>query len=212
MKKNAIQRTLEKAQRDGNETLLAYIDERGHAPKTLDEILAYYMDNECDTGANGRAFEVAFRAMMTKKIERVHPLGVSDMRVKGKAIEAKSGCGWLVNPEFYTPVAAAEYWTSTKRPIKKADYIAYLPRFDGSNEADALILTQTAFLKCLERSNLARVKKGSNGLYGIAIQSYIPSKKFHASRERLNQFLEDMWNNGWLPDVFAERHGLEVAI
>jgi hypothetical protein len=172
------------------------------------DIVNRYLSNHADDGRFGRSFEVMFRKQATNIAHRVHPMTVADVVIGRMSIECKTGCGWLVNPEFDTKDDAIEYFESTKYPMMHASFVAYLPKWDGTNEMDALILPQRRFLKCLAKNNLVRAKAGSNGLWGISIQSYIPTPTFKASKERYESFMNDLFDNGEYLDSFIERLGI----
>lgn len=173
---------------------------------TLEQITKKYLSNGADDGRFGRSFEVEFRKKLTGAVERVHPLGVADVLVKsGVTIECKTGCGWLVNAEFETAEDAMKYFENSYKPMIKASHVAYLPKWTGSNTEDAIILTQRKFLKILEAHNLIRSKKSTQGLYGISIQSYIPTPTFKASQAVYDNIVESLKTKGETIEEFANR-------
>ena len=178
-------------------------NKKSSAPK--EEIIANYVKNTSDDGRFGRSFEVDFREILTGVSHRMHPLGIADITVKrGVTVECKSGCGWLVSPEFDSAEEAMEYFVNSYKPMLKASHVAYLPKWTGDNTRDAIVLTQRKFLEILSRHNLIRTK-GKKGSYGVAIQSYIPTPTFRASQKRYDAFLEDLADNGEIVEEFAER-------
>ena len=178
----------------------------------LDSIITKYESNLGDLGRFGRCADVLVRMYLTGKIERCHPLGVSDVFHKRiGAVEIKTGCGWLLNAEYDTVDAAWAAWNSKKNPIPKARYIAYNPTFtDFDGLTDFIVLTQSQFISALNKYSLIRVKPHS-GKYGIAIQSYIPTPTFKASKQRYNDFIATLENNGLYLDCFAEKKLLETT-
>lgn len=178
----------------------------------LDSILTKYESNSNDFGRFGRCADVLVRMYLTGKVERCHPLGISDTFLKRiGAIETKTGCGWLLNPEYATPEDALAAWASKKNPIPKARYIAYNPTFtDFDGLTEFIVLTQTQFINALNKYNLVRVKAHS-GKYGIAIQSYIPTPTFKASKQRYNDFMATLENNGLYLDCFADKKLIDVT-
>lgn len=164
--------------------------------------------NERDDGKNGRNFEVEFRLLLTGEEGASNPQGVADILVKrGVVLECKTGCGWIVYPTYRTK-EEAEALIESGFKMKKAMFVAYLPKFDGTNAADALVLTQAKFLAVFGKYRKLRVKKSSDGLWGIAIQSYIPTPTFKASAKVYESILADLFDNGEYYDTFAERMGL----
>lgn len=172
---------------------------------TKEGIITKYISNTADDGRFGRSFEVDFREILTGAVERCHPLGVADVAVKrGVTVETKTGCGWLVNPEFDNAEDAWNYFENAYKPMIKASHVAYLPKWNGENTRDAIILTQAKFLNILEKNKLVRAKS-NKGYFGIAIQSYIPTPTFKASVSRYESFLNDLADNGEIIEEFAER-------
>ncbi len=149
-----------------------------------DVILTYYAKQlkSGNDGAGGRGFETAFKHSLADTLGFANVAGFTDFVVKrGVAVELKTGGGWLTPYNFATKEQALEYFNSTSYPMKKATHVAYLSRFTGSNELDAGIFSQPAFIALLKELKLIRVKahgrKGSY-TYGVAIQSFThnPSK------------------------------------
>lgn len=135
-----------------------------------------------DDGAGGRGFETAFKHSLANQLGFASVAGFTDFVVKrGVAVELKTGGGWLTPYNFATKEQALEYFNSTTYPMKKATHVAYLSRFTGSNELDAGVFSQPAFIALLKELKLIRVKAhGKKGFYtyGIAVQSFThnPSK------------------------------------
>lgn len=160
---------------------------------------ACYRRNVKDTGRNGRAFEVLVREYILGTVERVHPLGVSDISAKCGAIECKSGRGWIVNPVFDTAEEALCYYYKNRLPMNKARYIVYTPYAEyGIN--GARVYTQRTFLDILEKCGLITAKKSSRGAYGIAIQVFSNSAKKEAA------FLDALDADGETLDSFITSH------
>lgn len=163
--------------------------------------------NERDHGRKGRNMEEDGRLLFKQVDERCHPLGVADMVVKrGVTVEFKTGCGWLVSPIYDSKEEVEEMLDDFK--MVKAMYVCYLPEYDGTNIYDAIVITQKKFLTVFRNHGKIRVKKGSNGLWGIAIQSYIPTPTFKASVKTYEAILQDLADNGMIIEEFAEKYGL----
>ena len=166
-------------------------------------------NNKNDNGRNGRNFEVLFRELINGKIEAVHGQGKSDIAVKsGVTIECKTGAGMLTAPIYATKEEATEALESGAFRMTKAKFVAYLPTFDGTNEADAFILTQANFIKVFRDNGKLRVKQASSGGWAITIQNYIPTPTFKASVKTYEKILADLFDNGEFYDIFLERMGL----
>jgi hypothetical protein len=183
--------------------------EKTYNKTALESIRERYLQNLEDSGHFGRCFEVDMRHELINTVERVHPLGVADVTIKaGVTLECKTACGWIVNPQFDTPEEAKAYIEEKTRPMKKAMFVAYLPQYNGENLEDARILSQTSFLNMLKEAGLLRAKKGSsknNPQYGIAIQSYLPTKSFHPSMKTL-AFVEGyLMEHGETVEEYVER-------
>lgn len=153
------------------------------------------------TIANGHGFcgdnlELVVRFLVNGKLESVHPSKVADIQAsKRVTIECKSGCGWLVKPAYnqYEALAILENGFS----MDNAKYIAYVPKFEKvENIGDVRVMTQAQFLEILRSHGKLRIKKGSNGLYGIAIQQYIPTPNFRASKAVYANILDDFNTHG----------------
>ena len=133
--------------------------------------------NTADCGRFGRNFEVDLRAYLKGIFERCHPMGTTDITVKrGVTLECKTGCGWLVNP-WTTDICEADDILANGFKMKRATYIAYLPQYtENTDISEVRFLTQAQFLAIFSDAGKVRVKRSSKGLYGLAIQSYIPTE------------------------------------
>lgn len=173
-------------------------------PETLNEILNRY-NPEGDCGAYGKRFEVMFRATLTDKVERVHPAGYADCSVKrGVSVECKSGAGALDTFGWDTK-EEAELAMENMDFLHKCSHVAYLPKFNGENLEDTIIVPRKRFIRILLKYNLVRVRKGSDGKWYVTIQNYLPTEKFKPSKERVGCLIEDLQDNGYYIDIFAER-------
>lgn len=163
--------------------------------------------NTADTGRFGRNFEVDMRAYLKGIIEKCHHMDESDISVKrGVTLECKTGCGWLVSP--WTPdFMEVEDVIAEGFKMRRATYIAYLPKYDGTNLADARFFTQAQFLGIFADNKKVRAKRSSDGLYGIAIQSYIPSEKFKCSKAVYAEILNRL-DQGLTAEEFVEKFAL----
>lgn len=166
----------------------------------------YYLTRK-DDGKQGRAGEVILRNFFSNVWERVHPQGVNDCKGKGFALEMKSGAGWLVNPCYDTKEQAQAAANALNR--LNAQLVAYT--VDGySGESDLIrfldetrILSSNKFLAILHSLNLVIAKKGSSGLWGIAIQVVKTSKKKRAALEAL------LDENGMTVEQAGERYNFQ---
>lgn len=164
----------------------------------------YYLTNDKDSGSKGKAGESILRNYFTGRWERVHPQTTSDVKGKGFALEVKSGAGWLINPCYDSKEQAQAAAQALNR--LNAQLVAYT--VEGYNgESDLLrfidetrVISSAAFIAILHSLNLVIAKKGSSGLWGIAIQVVKTSKKKRAA-------LEAMLNeNGITIDEAAEKY------
>lgn len=164
--------------------------------------------NTADAGRFGRNFEVDLRAYLKGIFERCHHMDATDISVKrGVALECKTGCGWLVNP-WTDDVCEADDVLANGFKMARATYIAYLPKYDETTSIeDVRFLTQAQFLSIFADAGKLRVKRGSNGLYGIAIQSYIPTEKFKCSKAVYQTILNRL-DMGLTADEFVDKFGL----
>lgn len=214
MAKNSksIEKILENARENGYTTLEDYILTNGDKPRTMDEILSYYFNNEEDSGKFGRMLEVSLRFLLTGKVHRAHPQNASDTRFNGKSIEIKSGAGWLTAANFFSKEHACLYWNSKKKPIARADFIAYIPRYNGRNMDEVRFFTQADFIGLLASHDLIIPKHASpasGGAWGIAIQSYIPNEKF-ANEKKFYDFTDALYSQGMTMEQFVTAYGSEV--
>ena len=152
--------------------------------KKLAELMHRYLSNQNYSGRKGSALEVMLRAFLTGKVAPMSRAGLCDIAFKrGVTIEAKTGAGYLMNPTFDTKEDAIAFFEEAYQPMSKAMFVAYCPKFDGTLN-DVRILTQKTFLGILSQHNLIRPKK-SRGLWGIAIQNWIPTKSFKPSLKKV---------------------------
>jgi hypothetical protein len=92
--------------------------------------------------------------------------------------------------------------------MRRATYVAYVPQYDENTcLEDVRFLTQAQFLAIFADAGKVRVKRGSNGQYGIAIQSYIPTPTFKASKAKYQAIL-DRLNDGLTAEEFIEKFAL----
>lgn len=164
--------------------------------------------NTADDGRFGRNFEVDLRAYLTALLTRMHPMNTTDVVVKrGVTLECKTGCGWLVNP-WTDDILEADDVLANGFKMRRATYVAYVPQYDENTcLADVRFLTQAQFLTIFADAGKVRVKRGSNGQYGIAIQSYIPTPTFKASKAKYQAIL-DRLNDGLTAEEFVEKFAL----
>lgn len=173
-------------------------------PERLEDILARY--NPCiDAGAMGKRADVLVRKAITAKIERAHPAGVADCKVKrGVSVEIKTGAGELDPYGYDTKEEAMEAMEQGKY-LPGCSHVAYLAKFDGSNLEDFIVIPKKRFIKILLKYNLVRVKRASNGTWKITIQNFLPTENFHPSKEKAGCFFEDLEINGLYIDIFCEQ-------
>ena len=164
--------------------------------------------NILDDGLHGRNLEVDLRDYIASKYESCHGQNITDIVAKrGVALECKQGCGWLVSPSMDYMEAFDLLEQGFK--MKKAHYVAYMPKYTSDGDISALrFLTQKQFLDIFTKYNKVRVKKSSAGKYGLAIQSYIPSKSFRASKATFLAIVTDLLETGLTVDQFMSKMGL----
>lgn len=164
--------------------------------------------NTADDGRNGRNFEVDLRAYLKGIFERCHHMDVTDISVKrGVTLEVKSGCGWLVSP-FTADICEADDLLADGFKMKRATYIAYLPQYSENTDiSEVRFFTQAQFLRIFTDFNKVRVKRSSTGLYGLAIQTYIPTEKFRASKKVYAEILARL-DEGMTAEEFVDKFGL----
>lgn len=164
--------------------------------------------NTHDAGMNGRNFEVDLRAYLKSVIERVHPMHTADVIVKrGVTLECKTGCGWLVSP-FTPDIMEADALLAEGFKMRRATYVAYLPQYtENTDISEVRFFTQAQFLAIFNDNKKVRVKRSSAGLYGLAIQSYIPTEKFKCSKAVYHNILERL-ENGLTAEEFVEKFAL----
>ncbi len=164
--------------------------------------------NTADDGRFGRNFEVDLRAYLKGIFERCHHMDVTDISVKrGVTLEVKSGCGWLVSP-FTDDICEADDLLENGFKMKRATYIAYLPQYSENTDiSEVRFFTQAQFLRIFTDFNKVRVKRSSTGLYGLAIQTYIPTEKFRASKKVYAEILARL-DEGMTAEEFVDKFGL----
>lgn len=167
--------------------------------------------NTKDTGMNGRNFEVDLRAYLKGIFERCHHMDVTDISIKrGVTLEVKSGCGWLVSP-FTSDVCEAYDLLDNGFKMRRATYIAYLPQYSEVTDiSEVRFFTQAQFLRIFSDFNKVRVKRSSAGQYGLALQSYIPTPTFRASK-KVYQAILDRLDEGMTAEEFVDKFGLAVV-
>lgn len=165
--------------------------------------------NTKDTGMNGRNFEVDLRAHLMHIYELFcHHMDKTDISVKrGVALEVKSGCGWLVSP-FTSDIMEADALLQDGFKMKRATYVAYIPQYtENTDISEVRFFTQAQFLRIFSDFGKVRVKRSSAGLYGLAIQTYIPTPTFRASK-KVYQAILDRLDEGLTAEEFVEKFGL----
>lgn len=173
------------------------------APASAGAILAKaYAENLADTGGRGRAAEVLVREYLTGEVQRVHPLGVTDVIFSRRSIEVKTRAGWLVNPYTEDKERALLDWREKSRIMRGAQYIAYSP-FEILAGSDKNSMQN--FFKVFKVSDFRRFitpyiqVRGKAGLYGIAIQ------QFYQSAKKTARFLDSFDSTpGWSLKEFSE--------
>jgi len=142
--------------------------------KKAQEVLRQFKAS--DSGRYGKAFEIRVKQYLNGNkgnTDKVSLRGKHDVQYKGKVYEIKSNCG-EINDD-----------------IMKNDYIIYSINntFDYISPEFAKVMTPKDFIEALERCDLIREKKTTNGYTVKAIQTYSNSrKKFAAWFEALEQF------------------------
>lgn len=164
--------------------------------------------NTADDGRFGRNFEVDLRAYLKGIFERCHHMDATDISVKrGVTLEVKSGCGWLVSP-FTADITEADDLLADGFKMRRATYIAYLPQYSENTDiSEVRFFTQAQFLRIFTDFNKVRVKRSSTGLYGLAIQTYIPTEKFRASKKVYAEILARL-DEGMTAEEFVDKFGL----
>lgn len=172
--------------------------------------------NTKDTGMNGRNFEVDLRAYLYSVIGRMavdsdnrfHHMDLADLILKrGVTLEAKTGCGWLVSP-FTADIREADALLANGFKMKKATYVAYLPQYNENTDiSEVRFFTQAQFLRIFSDNGKVRVKRSSDKRYGLAIQTYIPTPTFRASKKVYANILAEL-DGGMTAEEFFERIGV----
>lgn len=171
--------------------------------------------NANDDGREGRNSELTFRISLAEHLGKfINPYCIksaykADFKVKtagGKVItgECKTGCGWLTKPNYTQEQAQAllQDLQALKKAVDHSSYIAYAP----TSADDMLIMPKSRFIEICAKHNILRIKKHSSGCgYGVTIQSYIPTPTFHASKNRYEAILSDLFDNGEYIDCWVER-------
>lgn len=151
------------------------------------ELIEYYVSKNDFDGKDGAIAEVAIRERLTGKIAKMSPNKITDIVVKsGVTVEVKTGQGWIIPPQFESENEAWAFYhgKATRYKMARASHVVYIPVVTKESIMKAKVIKQADFMRLLESLNLVRVKK-SRGLYGIAIQQYLPTEKFKPSKERV---------------------------
>ena len=150
-------------------------------------LIDYYASKDDFDGKDGAIAEVAIRERLTGQVKGLASNKMADIVIKsGVTVEVKTGQGWIVPPQFESEGEAWAFYhgKATRYKMARASHVVYIPVVTDKAIASARIIKQADFMRLLECLNLVRVKK-SRGLYGIAIQQYLPTEKFKPSRERV---------------------------
>ena len=173
-------------------------------PERLEDILNRY-NPVVDCGAMGKRADVLVRKAITAKIERAHPAGIADCKVKrGVSVEVKTGAGEL-DPFGYDTKEEAMEAMEAGEYLKGCTHVAYLAKFDGHNLEDFIVTSKKRFIKILLTYNLVRVKHSTDGKWKITIQNFLPTPNFHPSKEKAGCFFEALEENGLYIDLFCEK-------
>lgn len=160
----------------------------------------FYNDSLSD-GAGGMNFEQFVRYYLTDVFEGVHAADKTDVAVKERvALECKTGAGQLTAANMSSEEAAA-LLDSFK--MKKAMHVAYAPTWTYTTIGECMahldeirVYTQKTFLSIMKEHGKLRIKKASNGFYCVAIQNYIPTPKFRASKKVYASILHELATKG----------------
>ena len=173
-------------------------------PERLEDILNRY-NPTVDCGAMGKRADVLVRKAITQKIERAHPAGVADCKVKrGVSVEIKTGAGEL-DPFGYDTKEEAQEAMANGEYLRGCTHVAYLAKFDGSNLEDFIVVPKKRFINILLKYGLVRVKRASSNTWKITIQNFLPTENFHPSKEKAGCFFEDLETYGLYIDIFCEK-------
>lgn len=177
---------------------------------TLEDVRHEYTD-ACGGGA--RQVECFGRYRLTGVIERVHPLGVADVTIKGgMTLEVKTGHGWLIEPMFETLEELNAYLDERRNILLRASHIAYLPHraICGEDFDDCLFFPAMQLVKILGQFGKLACKQDRDR-WGVAIKPWITegyAQKSSAKNEaEIREALEDV---GLILEEFAEKHGIEL--
>ena len=177
---------------------------------TLEDVRKEYTDN-CGGGA--RQVECFGRYRLTGIIERVHPLGVADVTIKGgMTLEVKTGHGWLIEPMFETLEELNAYLDERRNILLRASHIAYLPHRAtcGEDFDDCLFFPAMQLVKILGQFGKLACKQDRER-WGVVIKPWITegyAQKSSAKNEaEIREALEDA---GLILEEFADKHGLEL--
>ena len=162
---------------------------------------ALIYSNSSSDGSNGMNFETFVRYYLTDVFEGVHASDTTDVVVKrGQALECKSGAGQLCAANM-TEKQALEMLNGFT--MKRAKYVAYVPTWTYTTVEECMahldevrVYTQKTFLEIMGEHGKLRVKKASNGFYCVAIQNYIPTPNFRASKKVYASILHDLATKG----------------
>lgn len=177
---------------------------------TLDDVRKEYTDSK---GGGARQVECFGRYRTTGIIERVHPLGVADVTIKGgMTLEIKTGHGWLIEPMFETLESLNAYLDERRNILLRASHIAYLPHraTKGEDFDDCLFFPAMQLVKILGEFDKLACKQDRDR-WGVAIKPWITegyAQKSSAKQEaKIREALEDA---GLILEEFAEKHGIEL--
>lgn len=180
----------------------------------IKQIISEYPTGNDPMGNPARQVECFVRYRLTGKVERVHPLGVTDCYVKrGVTLEVKTGHGWFIEPNFSTLEQLMEYLDERKNPMIKASHIAYLPyrANNGYDCNDCLFFTAKQFMTIMGEHAEKLCARESRGMWGVAIKPWITEGYAQKSSPKNEEIIrEDLISIGLTIEEFAEKMGLEL--
>lgn len=157
-------------------------------------------NNSTSDGACGMNFEQFVRYYLTGVSEGMHPGNVTDVVINGQTLECTSGAGPLCTANMTEKEARAAI---EGFKMKRARYIAYVPTWKHTTIEECMqhlddvrVYSQKTFLDIMKKHGKLRAKKASNGFYCVAIQNYIPTPKFRASKKVYASILHDLATKG----------------
>lgn len=178
--------------------------------ESIEEMLAYYFRNPADTGSKGKAFESLVRNELRNELSMCRPAGKTDIVVKrGIALESKTGCGWIVSPilsegiGYATQADAQAAIDSMNFHVCRATHFVY--SCDGTLE-NARVFSQKQFLSIWAEHGKLRTKyHRDSGLWGITIQTWIPTETWKGSKKVYASILSSL-SEGLTLAEYAERY------